>query len=254
MNLNKLTIKSQEALAEAQDAASQLGHAEILPLHILQSLVLQEQGAVASILKRIGGSLEHLTQQLNEKLEQDIIVGIGKSYGIEAMLKKNTGRLTGWMSYTYSRSLRKFESTVRDENISQGEFFPSNYDKPHDFTFLMNYQLSRGVKFSANFTYNTGRPVTAPVSKYSIQHILSVLNYSQRNQFRIPDYHRLDISLTFGVGRRKDRKLSDELIFSIYNVYGRKNAYSVYFNQGGFAYKLSVLGTVFPSISYNFKI
>jgi len=191
---------------------------------------------------------------LNDRLEQDIIVGIGKSYGIETMLKKNTGRLTGWMSYTYSRSLRKFESAVRDENISRGEFFPSNYDKPHDFTFLMNYQLSRGVKFSANFTYNTGRPVTAPVSKYSIQHILAVLNYSQRNQFRIPDYHRLDISFTFGVGRRKDRKVTDEFIFSIYNVYGRRNAYSVYFNQSGFAYKLSVLGTVFPSVSYNFKI
>jgi len=191
---------------------------------------------------------------LNEKLEQEIIVGIGKSYGVEVMVKKSTGRLTGWMSYTYSRSLRKFESAVKDANISLGEYFPSNYDKPHDLTVLMNYQLSRGVKFSANFTYSTGRPVTAPVSKYSIQHILSVQNYSQRNQFRIPDYHRLDISFTFGVGRRKDRKVNDEVIFSVYNIYGRKNAYSVYFNQSGFAYKLSVLGTAFPSISYNFKI
>jgi hypothetical protein len=187
-------------------------------------------------------------------LEQDIIVGIGKAYGVEVMMKKNSGRLTGWMSYTWSRSLRKFESPNRDENISQGEFYPSNYDKPHEVSFLINYKLSRGVKLTTNFTYNTGRPVTAPVSKYSVQHILSVMNYSQRNQFRIPDYHRLDIALIFGVGRRKDRLVNDELIFSVYNVYGRRNAYSVYFNQGGFANKLSVLGTVFPSISYNFKI
>lgn len=197
---------------------------------------------------------EGATVILNDRLEQDIIVGIGKSYGVEFMLKKNTGRLTGWMSYTYSRSLRKFESEISDQNLSQGEFFPSNFDKPHDLTVLMNYNLSRGVKFSANFTYSTGRPVTAPVSKYSVQHILSVLNYSQRNQFRIPDYHRLDISVTFGVGLRKDRKVNDEVVFSIYNVYANRNAYSVFFNQTGFAYRLSVLGTAFPSISYNFKI
>ncbi len=197
---------------------------------------------------------EAATVLLNEKLEQDIIVGIGKAYGVEFLLKKNTGRFKGWMSYTWSRSLRKFESPNRDENISQGKFFPSNYDKPHEVSFLMDYKLSKGIKFTANFTYNTGRPVTAPVSKYSVQHILSVMNYSQRNQFRIPDYHRLDIAFIFGVGRRKDKLINDELIFSIYNVYGRKNAYSVYFNQGGFANKLSILGTVFPSISYNFKI
>ena len=190
---------------------------------------------------------------LNPTLEADLLSGKGRAYGLEVLLQKNKGRITGWIGYTYSRSELLFQSENEEERINLGEYYPANFDKPHDVTIVANFNASRRFKISTNFTYSTGRPITVPVSKYSYGNILSVLNYSERNQFRIPDYHRLDLSFTLKPGHRKQNKLKGEWVFSVYNVYGRKNPYSVFFRQSGQAFRLAVLGTVFPSVTYNFK-
>jgi hypothetical protein len=192
---------------------------------------------------------------LNETLENDLIQGTGRAYGIEFLFRKNRGKLTGWIGYTYSRTERKFDQTSEEgETLNGGEFFPSNYDKPHDLTFVMNYKASRRIVLNMNFSYSTGRPITTPISKFQYGNLLSVLNYSERNQFRVPDYHRLDLSVTLKGNLKKDKKVNGEWVFSVYNVYGRKNPYSIYFNQEGSAFQLTILGSAFPSLTYNFTI
>ena len=192
---------------------------------------------------------------LNETLDADLLQGEGRAYGVELLVRKNRGRLTGWIGYTYSRSKRKFYNPVfEEETINEGDFYPANYDKPHDLSVVLNYKTSRRFSISLNFAYSTGRPITVPVSKFQYEDILSVLNYSGRNQFRIPDYHRLDLSFTLKSKLRKDKLINGEWVLSLYNVYGRKNPYSVYFTQRGNAFQLSILGSIFPSLSYNFKI
>ncbi|RAI84705.1 TonB-dependent receptor [Algoriphagus yeomjeoni] len=192
---------------------------------------------------------------LNENLDADLIQGEGRAYGAEFLLRKNRGKLTGWLGYTYSRSLRKFdESAFEEEKINGGDFFAANYDKPHDISLVMNYKVSRRFAMNLNFAYSTGRPITVPVSKFQYEDILSVLNFSDRNQYRVPDYHRLDLSFTLKSGLKKEKVIDGEWVFSVYNVYGRKNPFSVYFTQRGNAFQLSVLGSAFPSISYNFKL
>lgn len=192
---------------------------------------------------------------LNETLDADLLQGVGRAYGLEFLLRKNRGKLTGWVGYTYSRSLRKFDkSSFEEEKINRGVFYPANYDKPHDLSVVMNYRVSRRFAMNLNFAYSTGRPITVPVSKFQYEDILSVLNYSDRNQYRVPDYHRLDLSFTLKSGLKKEKRLDGEWVLSFYNVYGRKNPFSVYFTQRGNAFQLSVLGSVFPSITYNFKL
>lgn len=197
---------------------------------------------------------------LNETLEADLLQGKGRAYGIELLAKKKTGRLTGWTSYVYSRSERLVDGEFPEEQINNGKYYPSNYDKPHSVKLVGSYRITQRWSFSANFIYGTGRPFTAPYSKYRIQNgyltNITVANFSQRNQFRIQDYHRLDISVTLGVGHKKYRKWKGSWTLSIYNLYGRKNAYSVFFKDEygvpPMPYRLSVLGVPFPSLTYNF--
>ncbi len=118
----------------------------------------------------------------------------------------------------------------------------------------MNYKASRRIVLNMNFSYSTGRPITTPISKFQYGNLLSVLNYSERNQYRVPDYHRLDLSVTLKGNLKKDKKVNGEWVFSLYNVYGRKNPYSIYFNQEGSAFQLTILGSAFPSLTYNFTI
>lgn len=191
---------------------------------------------------------------LNESMEAGLIQGKGMAYGLEFMAKKNYGKLYGWLSYTYSRSLRRFEATEEYQTINDGKLYPSVYDQPHNLSLVMSVMLNPYVIFSTNFSYSTGRPITIPISKLSYEHYLSVLTYSNRNEYRIPDYHRLDISLTIKDRPKQNKVMYGEWVFGIYNLYGRKNAYSVFFNSKGSAFKMSILGTVFPSITYNFKI
>lgn len=192
---------------------------------------------------------------LNESLETELLSGIGRSYGIEAFLKKTKGRFNGWVSYTYSRSLRKIEGDFDVETINDGDWYASNFDKPHNATAVMRYRLGPFTTFSSIFTYSTGRPVTLPNGKFRYQG--EVLGYfDERNGGRIPTYHRLDLSLQFSWPSKK-KLLAGQWALSIYNVYGRQNAFSVFFRDTfgapPQAFKLAVVGAPFPSISYELK-
>jgi hypothetical protein len=194
---------------------------------------------------------------LNEQLETDLLEGNGRAYGIEISLRKNKGRLTGWASYSFSRTERQIDGGAREEKINNGHYYPSDYDKPHDFTMVAKYIINRRLSFNLNFTYSTGRPLTVPSSKYAVDNIWAIANYSERNTSRIPDYHRLDISFTYSGNLKRNKKWDNSWTFSIYNIYGRRNAYSVFFkpvdNAPPQAYKLSIFGSPVPSLTYNFK-
>ena len=190
---------------------------------------------------------------LNPRLEAGLVQGKGLAYGAEVFLKKTSGRFNGWLSYTYSRSLRQFDSANGSMMINGGSYFASAFDQPHIASLLLNYRVGQRCILSANFRYNTGRPITIPVSKFPYDVYLSVLNYSERNEYRIPDYHRLDLSFTVKDKPHKLSRFRSELVFSVFNVYGRRNAYSITFDRYGMAKKLSILGSVFPSVSYNFS-
>ena len=192
---------------------------------------------------------------LNHHIETDVINSMGKAYGVEAMLKKNTGKLNGWVSYTYSRSLVKTSDATSSEVINNGKYYPSNFDKPHDLTLVGNYRFSRRFSTSFNFTYSTGRPITVPLATYELGGVKRVY-YSDRNQFRIPDYYRADVGLNIE-GNHKVRKLAhSSWTVSVYNLTGRKNPYSVYFISEDSkikGYKLSIFGQPIPTVTYNFK-
>lgn len=215
----------------------------------------QYEVSVEGFYKEVENAVDYIEGAditLNPALDAGLSQGKGLAYGVEVLLKRNTGRLNGWVAYTYSRSLRKFDSESSIV-INKGEYYPATFDQPNKVSVVMNYQLGPRTTFSANFNYSTGRPITIPISKFSYDAYLSVLNYSERNEYRIPDYHRLDVSLTIKDNPKKSHRLKSEWVISVFNVYGRKNAYSIYFDRWGMAKKLSVLGSIFPSITYNFK-
>jgi hypothetical protein len=191
---------------------------------------------------------------LNRTLEADLLQGKGVAYGIEAFLSKSQGRLTWTMSYTYSRSLRKFEPGT--ETINNGETFPSSYDQPHMLNLSWNYRLSKRWSFTGNFAYRTGRPVTVPVFGFTVDGY-GVAYFSGRNQYRIPDYHRLDLALVIEGSHKLKKPWSGSWTISFLNVYGRRNAYSYFFTSSTpgkiDTYQLSILGTIVPSVTYNFK-
>ncbi len=192
---------------------------------------------------------------LNEAIETEVLQGEGKAYGVEFLIKKLNGKFNGWLGYTYARTFNKFDSKFNEELINNGNYFPSNYDKPHDFSLVTNYKITNRFSISANFIYQTGRPVTYPVGNYYYNGAEYVL-YSDRNEFRIPDYYRLDLSFNLE-GNHKIKKFAHSFWnFSIYNVLGRNNPYSVFFvNESGEinAYKSSIFAIPVPTISYNFK-
>jgi hypothetical protein len=193
---------------------------------------------------------------LNNKLETALARGVATSYGIEMSATKIKGRLLGSLNYTFSRSFRRINGDWPSEQINQGKIYPANYDQPHVVNLNWRYGFSRRHFFSANFTYHTGRPVSVPTSVYTTNGVL-LADFSERNQYRIPDYHRLDLAFIIE-GSHKRRKLFDGTwILSFYNAYGRKNVYSIFFQpteDGKLqAYKLSVVGSVIPSISYSIK-
>lgn len=193
---------------------------------------------------------------LSDHLETELISGNGRSYGIELFVKKKSGRFNGWLSYAYARSLVQIVDEQRDEMVNNGEWFPSRLDQPHNINLVGNFNINKTNQLSFNFTFSTGRPLTGPNSNYSLDGYI-IPNYSDRNEFRIPDYHRLDVSYTIQRGIFRTSRYNDSFTFSIYNLYARENAYSIYFvrdNQSIIgAYKLSILGTMLPSITYNFS-
>lgn len=192
---------------------------------------------------------------LNNSLETQVLQGKGKAYGVELLLRKKKGKLNGWMSYTFSRSLIQLDSPFASETINNGRFFPTNYDKPHDFTLVSNYKFTRRYSLSLNMTFNTGRPVTYPVAQYEFGGS-QLIFFSDRNEFRIPNYFRLDVGLNIE-GNHKIKKLAHSFwTISIYNVTGRDNAYSVFFvtqEDGVQPLKLSIFAWPIPTITYNFR-
>jgi hypothetical protein len=192
---------------------------------------------------------------MNHHIETDVLNAHGKAYGIEFMMKKAAGKLNGWISYTYSRSWLQTKGGLPGDQINNGKYYPSSYDKPHAANFIGNYKFSRRFNLSMNVVYSTGRPITIPLAKYE-QNGQLYLYYSDRNEFRIPNYFRMDFSINVE-GNHKVRKLAhSSWTFAIYNATGRSNAYSVYFVPKGDeikAYKLSVFAKPIPTITYNFK-
>jgi hypothetical protein len=199
---------------------------------------------------------------MNEHIETALIPAKGFSAGIELSAVKNIGRLTGMASYVFSRTFQKTISPFAEENFRKGSYYPSLYDKPHDFSAVATYEISRRWRFTANFVYISGRPVTLPEIKFPYAGEILVW-YSDRNKYRMPSYHRLDASVTFDENLRKKRMWKGSWTLSVYNAYGRENPYSVYYRKSepGFSenyrkyslYKLSVIGIPIPSLTYNFK-
>ena len=192
---------------------------------------------------------------LNEKIETELLQGEGKAYGVEFLLRKDKGKLNGYIGYSFSRSLVKLDSEIEQERVNNGNFFPANQDRPHDFTVVSNYRITDRYSISGNFTYQTGRPVTYPVGRFNYEGEEHVL-YSDRNQYRIPDYYRLDLGINIE-GNHKIEKLAHSFWnISVYNVLGRNNPYSVYFvNEDGKikSYKTSIFSIPVPTITYNFR-
>ena len=200
---------------------------------------------------------------INKYFEGDLLTGIGRAYGLEILLKKNRGKFNGWLSYSVGRSELKIDG------INEYNWYPTRYDQTHNFKVTSTYKLNDRIQLSGNFLYLTGTPVTFPSSKFVIQGFAIPYNSdNSRHQFRIPDYHRLDISVMIN-GKKirrngKERKNDSSLIISIYNVYNRRNPFSIYFSQGkgkvtetsvpGEVTRLSIIGSFVPSITYNFKI
>ncbi len=189
---------------------------------------------------------------VNDNLETELRKGEGRAYGAELSIKKNSGKVNGWFSYTYARSER------RVDEINSGEWYLSNFDKTHDASLILNYQPNQRNTLGLNISYSTGRPTTPPIGNFLTPSGLAVPIYSKRNAARIPDYFRVDLSYTVGKGYKKDKKFKTSWTFSIYNVLGRKNPFSVFFTRAAFeqvqANRLAILGSVFPSLTINFEL
>lgn len=198
---------------------------------------------------------------LNDHLETDLISGDGKAYGVELSINKTSGNWTGWLSYAYSRTFVKVKNKFQERTLNNGEWYPSNFDQPHNLTLVAKRRLGRKSAFALNFTYSTGRPITAIESGYE-DSATAIPVFSERNEYRIPDYIRLDISFTIAESIWKnwelkpDRRITDSVSISFYNLLSRENAFSVFYRRSGRlnyprAHKLSVLGAVIPSVTYN---
>jgi hypothetical protein len=185
----------------------------------------------------------------NENVESQLLFGKGWSYGAEFYLKRNIGKLTGWLSYTWSKTDREFAG------IDNGDPYPANWDRTHDISLVGIYKLNPKWTLSASFIYQTGNAITYPVGKYEVDNEIINL-YDTRNDNRLPDYHRMDIGATWQL--KKNKRFESSLNFSLYNAYGRKNAFSINFQEAENdpsrteAVRLSLFSFV-PSVTYNFK-
>lgn len=199
---------------------------------------------------------------INRYLEGDLLSGQGRAYGLETYFQKKTGRLTGWISYTLAKT------ELKVDGINRNDWYPTRYNQTHNLKIAAFYEINKRWSFSANFVYTSGTPATFPTSRYISQGILIPYNANDsRNNVTLPAYHRLDISFRLE-GKKtkngKERKNTDYWVFGIYNLYARQNPFSIYFSQSDSrvpqgqaissqATQLSIIGSLVPSISYNFK-
>ncbi|MDL2208446.1 TonB-dependent receptor [Parabacteroides sp. OttesenSCG-928-O15] len=192
---------------------------------------------------------------MNHHIETDVMNTQGKAYGVELMVKKTQGKLNGWISYAYSRTLLRQHDPLVEKPINNGDWYPADYDKPHEFKFAGNYKFTQRYSVSLNCDYSTGRPITLPTSKYEYAGG-EFAYYSDRNQYRIPDFFRMDLSINIEPSHHLTLLTHSTVSLGVYNLTGRKNAYSVYYvaEKGRLkGYKMAIFGSPIPYISYNIK-
>lgn len=215
---------------------------------------------IESYYKKIQNRIDYIDGAdliANNALEQVILNGRMRAYGLEIMLKKNEGKFNGWISYTLSRSEQQTPGrTILETGINNGEWYKSAFDKTHNLAITSAYELNKKWSFGANFALQSGQPVTFPNGQYQYLGI-TVPSYGLRNENRLPAYHHLDISATLSPSKNSSRSTKSEWVFSIYNLYNRKNAAAINFRQNSDtgnneAIKTSIFGIV-PAVSYNFK-
>ncbi len=192
---------------------------------------------------------------LNEAIERDVINTKGMAYGFEFLVKKPSGKLNGWLSYTYSRTFLKVDDPNAGETINNGDYYRANFDKPNVVSLVSNYRFSQRFSISMTSTYSTGRPITLPIGTFNMGGSPRVY-YSERNAYRIPDFFRTDLSMTLEGNHKLKQKVHNSWTFGIYNITGRDNPYSVYFTLEDGAikgYQLSVFATAIPFLSFNLR-
>ena len=192
------------------------------------------------------------TLLLNPQLETDLLPATGCAYGVETSIQKTKGILTGLLSYTYSRTFARVQAAFPRDQINGGDWFPATVDRPHNATTSVQWKWRKGWTFGTNFVYTTGRPITYPDGTYRLNDVV-VQDFSSRNLDRVPDYHRLDVAFTKDTRQKPEQEKYTTWSFSLYNLYARKNPYSIYFRQSGsrlVSYQLSVFGTIIPSVSW----
>jgi len=229
-----------------------LGYYHNLKDNVFETSVEVYFKEVSNVLDYKGGA----KLLLNPSIETDLLQGQQQAYGIEFLIRKKVGNLTGWIGYTYSVSRMKMDGPYKEEQVNNGSFYPSNYDKPHDIILVANEKLNRRLSFSSSVTYNTGRPITFPVAQYMFKD-RAMLHYSDRNEYRVPDYFRWDISMNIE-GNLKSKKIAHSFwSISIYNVTGRDNVYSIFFktdsNGNMKGYQMSIFPRPLLTIAYNIK-
>ena len=194
---------------------------------------------------------------MNSHLETDVISTKGKSYGVELQVKKPFGKVNGWVSYTFSRSLLRQDDKGVKKPLNDGDWYPSEYDRPHEVKAVLNLKFTERYSFSSNFNYATGRPTTLPTGKYYNSYYQKFMPYySDRNTYRIPDYMRLDLAFNIEPTHRLTSFLHTSFSIGVYNALARRNAYNIYYiNEGDNikGYRLSVFGTAIPYVSLNIK-
>jgi hypothetical protein len=198
--------------------------------------------------------------EMNKNIETELVSANGRNYGVELYVKKNAGEFDGWIAYTYSRSMKQTTGRFTEEMVNKNQYYPSSLDKPHDITIMGTWHINRRVRLSGNFNYSTGRSVTLPELKYSFNK-QTIIQYSDRNKYRLPDYHRLDLSLSVDESLKRRKFWRGSWTFSILNVYAQKNIYSIYYRKETptmendyrvfSLYKIYIM-RILPTFTYNF--
>ncbi|MDL2299915.1 carboxypeptidase-like regulatory domain-containing protein, partial [Bacteroides sp. OttesenSCG-928-E20] len=194
---------------------------------------------------------------MNHHIETDVVRTKGYAYGLELSLRKIAGRLNGWMNYTYSRTFLRQSDAMIVNPVNNGDWYPTDYDKPHEFKFVGNYKITHRYSFSVNLDYSTGRPITIPAGKFYDRELNTThMYYTDRNSYRIPDYFRTDVSFNIEPSHKLSLLTHSSISIGVYNVTGRKNVYSVYYVSEGDkikGYQMSVFGTPIPFVTYNIR-
>jgi len=214
----------------------------------------QYEFSVESYYKNLQNQIDYRNGaelQANDNVESELVYGTGRAYGVELLIKKKLGRLSGWVGYTLSKSERKFKE------INEGNYFNARQDRPHDLSVVGIYKLSNRWTLSGTFVYSTGNAVTFPSGKYRVNE-QTVFLYTERNGYRMPDYHRLDLAATVENKKNNKRKYQSSWTFGVYNAYGRANAFSIAFiddpnDASKTVAEQTALFQLVPSVSWNFK-